>query len=111
MPWFVRSKCWYCGGPGETRDHIFPKGRNLIKLRSAMGRRHMVAACLFCNTLKGSMLPEEFREYLKRYAVTGRKRQKIQIKRIQENGFRFWGEIFGEELPKLGELEGGVHQG
>lgn len=48
------GKCAYCGGPGETVDHIFPQARG--------GKdewMNTVCACTKCNGKKRNRTPEE----------------------------------------------------
>lgn len=49
-----RGTCAYCGGPGDTMDHVHPKSRG--------GRAewlNAVIACSDCNQLKADQTPEE----------------------------------------------------
>lgn len=49
-----RRTCGYCGGPGETMDHILPKSRG--------GRAewlNAIVACTACNQRKADRTPEE----------------------------------------------------
>lgn len=47
-------KCCYCGGHGDTVDHVLPKWR-----KNAASWTNSVAACFPCNNKKGGRSPEE----------------------------------------------------
>lgn len=49
------GRCVYCGGPGESLDHIIPRARG-----GKSTPDNMVAACLRCNRGKGSQSPDQF---------------------------------------------------
>lgn len=62
--------CYYCGGkfPGKslTMDHIVPLARG-----GSSSKGNTVACCKECNTLKKTMLPMEWEEYMARLARQG----------------------------------------
>ncbi len=59
------GKCWYCGGKTAfkdlTMDHLVPLARG-----GKSTRENIVPSCKSCNTIKKSMLPLEWQEYLER---------------------------------------------
>lgn len=72
------GKCAYCGGPGETVDHIFPQARG-----GADEWMNTITACTRCNGKKGNRTPEEANMPLmftpsipQRVYLTGGKRHK-----------------------------------
>jgi len=50
-----RRTCAFCGGKGETVDHVLPKSR-----RGRDTWENLVAACSKCNNSKGDRTPEEW---------------------------------------------------
>lgn len=56
-------RCWYCGRKTACRDltmdHLVPLSRG-----GKSTRENIVPSCKTCNTLKKSMLPLEWQEYL-----------------------------------------------
>jgi 5-methylcytosine-specific restriction endonuclease McrA len=62
--------CHYCGGKFAARDltmdHIVPLARG-----STSSKGNTVACCKECNTLKKTMLPIEWAEYMARLARPG----------------------------------------
>ncbi|WP_337833115.1 HNH endonuclease [Desulfopila inferna] len=59
------GKCWYCGRKTAfkdlTMDHLVPLARG-----GKSTRENIVPSCKSCNTIKKSMLPLEWQEYLER---------------------------------------------
>jgi len=59
------GKCWYCGRKTAfkdlTMDHLVPLARG-----GKSSRENIVPSCKSCNTIKKSMLPLEWQEYLER---------------------------------------------
>ena len=57
----TEGRCWYCGITPEqellTLDHMFPKSKG-----GSSGDGNLVPACVYCNSKKGDMLVEEFRQ-------------------------------------------------
>lgn len=82
-------RCWYCGvTPPEkemTIDHVVPISRG-----GQSNQKNLVPCCMLCNSAKGSLRVEEFRE--------------LQIKRSQNlprsHPFRLSGFLFAFELHK-----------
>lgn len=48
------GRCAYCGGPGKTMDHVFPKSRG-----GPASWLNAVNACRDCNEKKADRTPEE----------------------------------------------------
>lgn len=48
------SRCGYCGNPGDTIDHIFPRSRG-----GQDSWDNLITACLPCNQKKRDRTPEE----------------------------------------------------
>ncbi len=53
---FLRDEhtCGYCGGYGDTRDHILPKSRGGLR-----SWENIITACRWCNQRKGDRTPKE----------------------------------------------------
>lgn len=51
--------CHYCGGYGDTIDHLLPRGKGGYTTPV-----NCVCACLSCNQQKGNLTPEQFMQVL-----------------------------------------------
>jgi hypothetical protein len=85
---FAGVRCWYCGLPAESRDHEPAKSKHKgIKLRGS---------CHKCNSAKGQLTAEEFREKLKNcHARKANWEFRVWpcVERIAPWNFRFFGEL------------------
>jgi 5-methylcytosine-specific restriction endonuclease McrA len=60
----VKGTCVYCGGPATCRDHDVPRFRGGTDDPS-----NLVLACKSCNSRKGTLTGDEYREALRRPVV------------------------------------------
>jgi len=51
-------KCWYCGAPAKTKDHVIPRSKG------GRGAGNKVWACLRCNQEKSNLLLEDYRAFV-----------------------------------------------
>lgn len=64
--------CQYCGGEGESIDHVFPESKG-----GAFVEDNLVVSCKSCNVIKGNMVmtTEEARKQIKRLKRIQKKRK------------------------------------
>lgn len=102
--------CAYCGCTNElvlTIDHINPKSRG-----GSDDEKNLQVLCLLCNKLKGSLLPNEFKAYLK-HLVKLKELCKISIQlpefhvKFNENHYpNFFKEVANGQYKKKGNVIG-----
>lgn len=110
---YTNVKCWYCGQPATTKDHMIPlrikrarmsrrkKLKFRLQIKSMLNGKVTVPACFTCNQLKGDMLLEEFRQFVvDRIANEQYFKSKDAIAHrlaliISKNQNKFYGEIGG----------------
>lgn len=91
--------CWYCGGYGTSKDHVTPRSKG-----GSNKKENIVIACTSCNSSKGSLLLEEFRNVkelrkaIKDFKMDSEKWTPKQMMLLKEKGFiktkrhKFYGE-------------------
>lgn len=55
------GRCWYCGSPAKTLDHIVPRS-----LGGKDNLDNLVPCCKPCNSMKITKSVEEFRELMRK---------------------------------------------
>lgn len=75
------GRCWYCGDPACTSDHVIPWSRKgAFRLIQRNHISNLLPACYPCNTMKSNATLDEFRACIQSF--------------FGVHEFRFWGEGF-----------------
>lgn len=81
---FPNALCYYCGDKAENVDHLVPRSKGGSNELS-----NKVPACSPCNSMKGSMLFDEFIARIERILKMARTKKVIQYP-IQFGTVRLW---------------------
>jgi len=74
-----RNMCAYCGGYADTVDHVLPRCRG-----GGDSWFNLVAACRYCNGLKGDRTPQEAGMTMVREPFEPKQRDKFRFAAVSE---------------------------